>query len=96
MIMIALLLSLLGWALLSLGLPRHYKSVFGRDLPARQGRPLRAGGWTAIPAALALCITAYGWGEGPIFWASTLVLGALGWVLLMTALVSRRPGNGPG
>ncbi|MDX1550615.1 MAG: DUF3325 domain-containing protein [Lysobacter spongiicola] len=96
MVMIALLLSLLGWALLSLGLPRHYKSVIGCELPVHRARPLRAGGWTAMLAALALCIPAYGWGEGPIFWASALVLGALAWVLLMTALVSRRPGNGPG
>ncbi len=78
--------SLLGWALLSLGLPKHHAAVFGREPGASHSRRLRAAGWCLLALGLPACIAGYGWGQGPVFWASTLVLGAIAWVLLMTAL----------
>lgn len=77
---------LLGWALLSIGLPRHHLALLGHE-PARQRtRWLRAAGWTVLGLALPACVGAYGWGQGPIFWASGLVLAAILWALLMGML----------
>ncbi len=90
MIAVAVFVSLLGCSLLSLGLPRYYQDVFGRSLHPARARLLRGGGWALVAAHLALCIIVHGWSQGPIFWASTLMLGAIAWVLLMTICAPRR------
>lgn len=79
-----LALAMVAWMLLALGLPRHHKAVFGADPSPGTCRLSRAAGWTLLPLAFAVAVAAHGWGQGPIFWAASLVLGALAWVLLMT------------
>lgn len=86
MIAFLVIASLLGWALLSLGLPKHHAALFGHEPGLSRSRRLRAGGWVLLGLGLPACIAGYGWGQGPVFWASALVLGAIAWVLVMTAL----------
>ncbi|WP_052100873.1 DUF3325 domain-containing protein [Novilysobacter arseniciresistens] len=90
MIAPVILASLLGWALLSLGLPRHHVAVFGSEPGPARSRRLRGTGWVLLALGLPACIGEYGSGQGPVFWASALVVAAIAWVLLMTWLGERR------
>lgn len=90
MIAPVILASLLGWALLSLGLPRHHVAVFGSEPGPARSRRLRAAGWVLLALGLPACVGEYGAGQGPVFWASALVVAAIAWVLLMTWLGERR------
>ncbi|MCF7220692.1 DUF3325 domain-containing protein [Marilutibacter chinensis] len=84
MLGLVLALSLTAWILLALGLPRHHKAVFGTDPAPARRRLLRAAGWCLLPLGFAVAAADRGWGQGPIFWAASLVIAALAWVLLMT------------
>lgn len=84
MIAAVVIASLLGWALLSLGLPKHHAAVFGSEPGRARSRRLRGAGWMLLALGLPACVGEYGWGQGPVFWASALVVGAIAWVLLMT------------
>jgi hypothetical protein len=90
MVALAWLLCFAAWALLSLGMPKHHQALLGAALPAARRRLLRGGGWLLLAAAFALCMAAYGTGQGPIFWAAAMVLGAIAWVLLSTFANLRR------
>ena len=52
MIAPVILASLLGWALLSLGLPRHHVAVFGSEPGPARSRRLRAAGWVLLALGL--------------------------------------------
>lgn len=86
MAVLIVLTCLFGWALLSLGLARHHIALLGHEPALQRTRRLRAAGWILLVLALPACLGAYGWGQGPIFWASGLVLGAILWVLVMGVL----------
>lgn len=90
MVAFALLLCFAAWASLSLGMPRHHLALLGVAPAARRRRLLRGAGWSLLALAFALCMAAYGAGQGPIFWAAAMVLGAIGWVLLLTFASLRR------
>jgi len=75
-------LDYLGWMLLCLGLPRHYREHFGALPPPHRARWLRAGGWLLCAAALAVAVAMAGWGIGAVTWAAAWMLAAVAWVLL--------------
>ena len=68
---------------LSLAMDRHQRDVFGRRLPPGRTRALRILGWAALPASLAPCIQAQGWGIGTVLWCGLLSLAAGLLVLLI-------------
>lgn len=92
--------SLLAWALLALGLPRHHADWFGAAPTLARRRLLRALGWLGLPAGLALSLAAHGVELGLVLWAVALMLAAMAWSLLMavrggfSAAGARRPGAG--
>jgi hypothetical protein len=90
MVALALLLCIAAWASLSLGMPRHHQALLGAMPTPTRRRLLRGGGWLLLAAAFALCMAAYGTGQGPIFWAAAMVLAAIAWVLLLTFASRRR------
>lgn len=102
MIALVFVISLLAWALLALGLARHYAAWFGpAPAPARR-RALRVLGWLGLPAGWWLAVALRGYELGSVLWAAMLMLAALAWALLMTARENfsatrgQRPGAGRG
>ena len=80
------LVSLLAFALLALGTRRQQQDLFGRLLAAGPTRALRAAGWLALLAALAIAVQARGWSLGLIAWcghispsAGLVTLALIGW-----------------
>lgn len=69
-------LSLLG---LMLSMPQHQRSWLGSARPALSNRPFRWSGFLLAALALAVSITASGWGEGITAW--------FGWESAATALI---------
>lgn len=81
--LIALVLCYAGWCLLSLGMERHHRDVFGTVPAPGQRRKLRVGGWSALMLAFALSVYVLAWEFGPVLWACALMLAALVWTLLL-------------
>lgn len=88
------LVSLLAWALLALGLPRHHSDWFGSAASVPRRRLLRALGWLGLPAGLALSLVTHGAELGSVLWAVALMLAALAWSLLMSSR-ARQPTGRP-
>jgi hypothetical protein len=82
MLAIAFALNYLSWALLCLGLPRHYQQHFARMPSTRRAHALRATGWFFAVLALVFGVAQWGWGIGSVVWSATWMLSAVGWVLL--------------
>ncbi|HET6396614.1 MAG TPA: DUF3325 domain-containing protein [Pseudoxanthomonas sp.] len=76
----------LAWVLLSLGLPTHHQSLFGRPPAPRARRGLRAAGWAVLAASFAWFVAGRGWEYGPVFWLAALMLAAVAWVLALAAV----------
>ncbi|GAB2561488.1 DUF3325 domain-containing protein [Dyella jejuensis] len=75
-------LDYLSWALLCLGLPRHYAGHFGVYPDARRARLLRFGGWLPAGMAWALSVDEWSWDIGTVAWATSWMVAAMGWVVL--------------
>lgn len=75
---------LLAWPLLALAMPKHQRVLLGRELAPFAGAALRVLGGVLLATGLAAFVDARGPAQGPVFWAASLVVTALGWVLLMT------------
>lgn len=78
--------SLPAFALLALAMQRHQEDLFGRALAAGPTRALRAAGWLALLASLAVAVRAQGWSLGLVAWcghislsAGLVVLGLVAW-----------------
>lgn len=94
MIALVFLVSLLAWALLALGLPRHHASWFGTAPMGMWMRVFRLLGWLGLPLGWALAVVMRGYELGSVLWAALLMLAALTWALLMTARESFSAGDG--
>lgn len=68
MLLLAFLLTLLGFAALALALDRHHRQV-RNTLPSRWRRYwLRIGGSLGLALSLTLCVLNQGWGNGVVLW----------------------------
>jgi hypothetical protein len=100
MMVLVFALSLLAWALLALGLPRHHGAWFGKPPTPMRRRTFRGLGWAGLPLGWALAVSLRGYELGSVLWAVLLMLAALAWALLMTArdefsaAAGRTPGAG--
>jgi len=83
------LLSLIAFGALALAMERHQEDVFGRALARGRTRALRAGGWLALAAALALAVRGQGWSLGLVAWSGH-ISAAAGIVFLGLVANARR------
>lgn len=84
------LLGLAGWAALSLGLPKHFRVLRGRDPGSTERRSLRTFGWLALIAIFAVSFAAHGAEFGSVYAVLLLMLTALAWSLWLTRMTLRR------
>ncbi|MFT3964631.1 MAG: DUF3325 family protein [Sphingobium sp.] len=70
------LLSLAGFALLLLAMPRHQQDWLRRKLPTVLGRALRLSGFAALALAFAVAGAGLGWGYGAVAWFGWLTMAA--------------------
>jgi hypothetical protein len=89
MSLLGLALAFSGFVALCLAMEKHQMELHGarRATPART-RQLRGVGWLLLGAAFACCVTAAGWGIGPVLWLGTLSASA---ALLTYGLLPYRP-----
>lgn len=82
MVALGVIVLLVGWGALMASMERH-ADVFGAiDAPSRA--LLRIAAWIAFAGSLALFIAARGIEQGPVYWAVSLMLGAIAVVLAGT------------
>jgi hypothetical protein len=72
----ALLLAILGFALLGLATDAHHERRFGRRPSRGAKRRMRISAWTALFGAFPFAIIAEGPILGPILWAGLVMLSA--------------------
>ncbi len=90
MVMLALLLSVAGFAALALSMPRHHRDLFGRPPSPRRTRALFIAGWVFLAAALMPCIAASGWPVGLTVWFGTVSIAGFAVALAMTVAARRK------
>lgn len=90
MVMLGVLVLLAGWVALMASMERHADLFGARVVPLRAA--LRIGGWAAFAASLALFVASYGVAQGPVYWAVSLMLGAIT-VVLVAAWASKEGGS---
>lgn len=73
------LLSLFGFGLLLLAMPRHQQDWLRRKLPPTLGRAFRLSGFAALTLAFAVAGAGLNWGYGTVAW--------FGWLTVAAALV---------
>ncbi|MET0249502.1 MAG: DUF3325 domain-containing protein [Sphingobium sp.] len=78
-------LSLVGFALLLVAIPRHQQDWLRRKLPPRKSRVLRLAGFVLLAAAFVVAGSASGWGYGAVLW--------FGWLTVAAALVVTAQAN---
>ena len=79
-----LLLTLAGFVLLALSLPRHHRDMFGTTPPEPRSRWLRATGWALLALSPIASITVFGWAVGLVFWVGGLMVAAFCVALFFT------------
>ncbi|RIV80920.1 DUF3325 domain-containing protein [Aurantiacibacter xanthus] len=83
--LLAIVLSLVGFAALALAMKRHQREVIGRALTDKERHLTRSAGALAIAASLAVAMAAFGAGYGAVAWfgymsvAAWIVVAALCW-----------------
>lgn len=70
------LLSLTGFALLLLAMPRHQQDWLRRKLPPIMGRALRLFGFLLLALSFAVAGAGLGWGYGAVAWFGWLTMAA--------------------
>lgn len=70
------LLSLAGFAMLMLAMPRHQQDWLRRKLTATMGRALRLSGLAGLALAFAVSGANLGWGYGAVAWFGWLTIAA--------------------
>lgn len=88
MVAFGVLVLLAGWAALMASMERHADLFGARSASTRA--TLRIGAWLAFAVSLALFIAARGIEQGPVYWAVSLMLGAIAVVLLAAFAPSRK------
>jgi hypothetical protein len=90
MTLLALLLSLAGFAALAFAMDRHHHA-FANARPAKtRKRWLQLAGTLALSLALVVSIIAWGPAYGPIYWLGFLTAGAAPVLLALTYATPRR------
>lgn len=77
MTMLALLLSLVGFASLALAMPKHHHDLFGRSPSKARKRALGVGGWLLLGASIWPLIASDGVAVGITFWFGVITVAAL-------------------
>jgi hypothetical protein len=88
------LLSTAAFAALALAMERHQEDLLGHALPTQTTRALRVVGWAALLVALAVIVSAQGWGVGLVSFSGHTSLGAglvFGALVVIERTTSRRP-----
>ena len=80
---LAATLSYAALAALALAMPRHHRSVFGREATARRRLAFRASGWALLGLSLASAVRGEGWAIGLVAWCATLTAAGLALTLLL-------------
>ncbi|MBF8659443.1 DUF3325 domain-containing protein [Pseudomonas putida] len=78
-----LLLAYSGMLGLCLGLERHFKQAWQRQLTPRLRLGLRTAGWLTLAGSFAASVAAWGWAMGPIGWCGLNSLAGLALVLIL-------------
>jgi len=86
MIALPLVASVLGFALLCLGMSRHQRDLFGRSLPAGRTRAAKAAGWLLVTVAYAGSLLAEGAALGAVYGVGVLTFGAAVVAMALTGL----------
>lgn len=76
MTLLAIALSVLGFAGLCLSMSRHQRDVLGRTLSPALTRTARMSGWTLLAVAYAIAFASEGAALGTVYWMGGLTLGA--------------------
>lgn len=84
MIVLALLLSLVGFAILALAMDRHHQAVHRARPDKRLKRLMQLGGAVALTLSLVASVLAWGPAYGPIGWLGVLSAGAAPVLLVLT------------
>ncbi len=78
MTLFAIALAFSGFTALCLAMEKHQLELYGKDRAGPERMRLwRIVGWLLLAAAFALCVSARGWGIGPVLWLGTLSAGAV-------------------
>lgn len=80
---LAALLAYAALAALALGMTRHHRTVFGRDLPPRRRTSLRLAGGCLLALAFVADLHAQGPELGPVAWCAQLAVAGLALTLLL-------------
>lgn len=78
------LLAMAGFAAIALSMGKHHRDILGVTPGRASARSLRATGWLALSASLALSIRAEGLSIGIVQWTAFLTVAALTVALLLT------------
>lgn len=81
---LATLFAYAALAAFALGMSRHHRTVFDRDLPPRKRTSLRVAGGSLLALALAADLAAQGPELGPVAWCAQLAAAGLTLTLLLT------------
>ncbi|WP_184717812.1 DUF3325 domain-containing protein [Caulobacter sp.] len=84
MIVLALLLSLVGFATLALAMDRHHQAVHRTRPDKRRKHLMQLGGATALTLSLVASVVAWGPAYGVIGWLGVLSAGAAPVLLILT------------
>ena len=90
MVLLALLLSLAGFACLALAIERHHRQLLRRPLGEGRGRLLRLFGALALALCYGCIVADMGWALGSISWCGLLSLGAATVLLRLSAIKDPR------
>ena len=84
---LAALLAYAALAALALGMARHHRTVFGRELPPGRRTLLRIAGGSLLALAFAADLRAQGPELGPVAWCAQIAVTGL----VLTLLLAFRP-----
>lgn len=87
MTVLALILTVLAFALFGLATDVHHRRWRGKVPDTVTALTMRGAAWAALAAAFPFAILAQGWVFGPILWAALVMLGA-GLVFLALNFIS--------
>lgn len=81
--LLAAVLSYVGFSALCLSMTRHYSDLLSGALTCARARLLKLVGWLSLALSCWSAVAADGWGFGLVNWFAVLMASALLWVFLM-------------